>query len=308
MGFSANFTAIDFETANGQRDSACQLAAVRVRGGQIVHEKMWMIRPQPLSFSPMNIQIHGITPDQVEQEPEFADLWDEISETFGDDCLVAHNASFDVGVLVACLRTHNQPIPEFHFTCTRALARRTWQHRRGYGLKPLSEWLGIQFRHHDALEDSIACAKILLACGIDQQATSVEDLENKLRITRGRAGPWGYKGPANRRAAPSRSTRGQRVIDLQRLMIRAEFIRPLDGKRVVFSGRFVNFNLQQAKDLASRLGGICQQEVGEGTDYVVLGKEGNRASQHQNASSTANPQVLSEDEFLDFLISEKISQ
>jgi DNA polymerase III subunit epsilon len=31
-----DFTAIDFETANNGRHSACQLAAVKVRGGKIV--------------------------------------------------------------------------------------------------------------------------------------------------------------------------------------------------------------------------------------------------------------------------------
>ena len=51
MAFLANFTAIDFETANRRRDSACQLAAVRVRDGQLDQERMWMIRPDPFFFS-----------------------------------------------------------------------------------------------------------------------------------------------------------------------------------------------------------------------------------------------------------------
>ena len=205
MDFLANFTAIDFETANQRRDSACQLAAVRVRQGQVVDEAMWMIRPQPMSFSPRNVHIHGITPEQVHQEPEFGDLWDSISEMIGDDCIVAHNASFDMGVLIACLQTHGKPIPELQFSCTRAVARRVWPGRPGYGLKPLSDWLGVRFRHHDALEDSRACAKIMMAAGIDQKATSMEDLEQKLKLTRGQAGDWGYRGPANAGSKRSRS-------------------------------------------------------------------------------------------------------
>ena len=78
--FAADFTAIDFETANKSRDSACQLAAVRVRSGVIVHEAMWMIRPQPLRFSPGNIRVHGITPNDVKNELEFGEIWNEIHQ------------------------------------------------------------------------------------------------------------------------------------------------------------------------------------------------------------------------------------
>ena len=283
MDFLADFTAIDFETASRRRDSACQLAAVRVRGGRIVNEAMWMIKPRPMQFSTGNIHIHGITPDRVRDEPEFGSLWGEIDETFGDDCLVAHNASFDIGVLIACLQAHRKPIPQIHFSCTRAVARRTWPHRRGYGLKPLSDWLGVRFKHHDALEDSIACAKVMLAAGIDQEATSLEDLEKRLKLSRGSAGDWGYRGPTTSRrkrkaVAPSAGPQpapvpaGAPPLDLQRLLIRAEFIRPLSGKRVVFTGSLSVMDLDQAEALAHRLGGTCQNEVGEQTDYVVIGK------------------------------------
>ncbi len=105
MDFAANFTAIDFETANRRADSACQLAAVAVRDGKIADSVTWLIRPEPLYFSRVNIEIHGITPDQVRGEPDFGDLWPEIAEKISDDCLVAHNAGFDIGVLLACLRT-----------------------------------------------------------------------------------------------------------------------------------------------------------------------------------------------------------
>ncbi len=283
MEFSADFTAIDFETASRRSDSACQLAAVRVRQGRIVEQASWLIRPEPFYFSQVNIQIHGITPDDVRDAPNFGDLWPEIHQRFGDDCLVAHNATFDIGVLISCLRAHAQSIPEMHFTCTRAIARKTWPHRNRYGLKPLAEWLGIRFRHHDALEDSIACAKILLAAGIDRNAQSLEDLEQRLRLARGVAGQWGHRTPSakSRRQkssvkppqrtslvseSPSSSESG---FDFQRAMIRAEFIQSLCGKRVVVSGKFRLLSREQAQALAKRLGGNCCQAVDETTDLLV---------------------------------------
>ncbi|OYP38516.1 exonuclease domain-containing protein [Rhodopirellula sp. MGV] len=193
MAFQANFTAIDFETANRRQDSACQLAAVVVRDGKIVREGMWMIRPEPFFFSAININIHGIHPDDVRDEPNFGGLWGEISEFIADDCLIAHNAMFDIGVLKACLEKHQCDIPSQTFSCTRLISRHTWPDRQRYGLKPLSTWLGIDFKHHDALEDSRACARLLLAAGATLGVESMDELEQKLRLSRGKYGDWGIK-------------------------------------------------------------------------------------------------------------------
>lgn len=319
MDFAADFTAIDFETANHAPDSACQLGAVVVRDGQVVDQFMWMIRPEPLYFSQGNIRIHGITPAQVREESNFGDLWSEISNKIGNDCLVAHNASFDIKVLLACLRTHQKSIPEIHFTCTRAVARRTWPHHRRYGLKPLSNWLGIRFQHHDALEDSIACAKILLAAGIDREATSLDHLEQILKLNRGKAGAWGYRGatgkPKRRTGRVNPTTlasdsaaglpflfpnqlagSGEHVpnvaeseteIDLQRILIRGEFVRPLSGKRIVFSGKLHCMSPSDAENLTVRLGGTWQETVDQQTDYLVMGS-GKNSSASTDGSDNAH--------------------
>jgi DNA polymerase-3 subunit epsilon len=338
MEFAADFTAIDFETASRRHDSACQLGLATVRQGQIIERVCWLIRPKPLYFHRANIQIHGITPEQVRDKPEFGELWPEISERIGDDCLVAHNAAFDLRVLIGALQSHRHPIPELRFTCTRAIARRTWPHLRRYGLKPLSNWLGIRFRHHDALEDAVACAKILLAAGIDREATSLPDLERRLRLRTGKAGSWGLRTPSgsSRRRprlekVPSPSTAefglpfllpdqltpaAERVrstagveegedteamaggqIDLQRLMIRAEFIRPLAGVQVVLAGKFRMLSAEQARDLADRSGAVCKEQVDDKTDFMVV-DEMMRSQAEKEADTRGVTRVISEREFL----------
>jgi DNA polymerase-3 subunit epsilon len=337
MEFAADFTAIDFETASRRHDSACQLGLATVRQGQIIDRVCWLIRPKPLYFHRANIQIHGITPEQVGDKPEFGELWPEISERIGDDCLVAHNAAFDLRVLIGTLRSHRHPIPELRFTCTRAIARRTWPHLRRYGLKPLSNWLGIRFRHHDALEDAVACAKILLAAGIDREATSLPDLERRLRLRRGKAGSWGLRTPSGSsrprtRSGNAPSTPTQDVglpfllpnqlapgtgrvratagvedgeateaasgqIDLQRLMIRAEFIRPLAGVQVVLAGKFRLLSPEQARDLADRSGAVCKEQVDHDTDFMVV-DETTRSQAKSEAVTTGVTRMISEQEFL----------
>jgi DNA polymerase III subunit epsilon len=201
-----DFTAIDFETANSERHSACQLAAVKVRDGQIVDRQCWWIRPRPFYFSRMNIQVHGIQPERVAEEPEFGQCWSMIRRYLNDECLIAHNAPFDIGVLTACLRFHQIPVPDLEFSCTRLIARHAWAGRPAYGLKPLASWLGITFRHHDALEDSIACAKILIAAAESIGAESMEQLEQQLNLRRGTAGDWGYRGATRQRVSKRKVT------------------------------------------------------------------------------------------------------
>ncbi|MEM6776694.1 MAG: exonuclease domain-containing protein [Planctomycetota bacterium] len=294
-----DFTAIDFETATHARDSACQLAAVRVRRGEIVHRKCWLIRPRPFHFSRSNIAIHGIHPADVANELEFGDQWPEMAATIGEDTILAHNASFDMGVLLACLNSHDLPTPELEYSCTRAIGRRVWPQLPRFGLKPLASWLGIEFRHHDALEDSIACAKIAIAAAAKLQVDGLEELESAIGLKRGRAGAWGKRGLTDRRSGrprigptacaatterspkttPGTSNSPARMDpDVQRLMIRAEFIQPLAGRRIAFAGRLQRFKRNDAVAIAERGGGTCQSRVCGTTDFLVVGKVHSRKS------------------------------
>lgn len=322
-----DFTAIDFETATRQSDSACQLAAVRVRGGEIVDSASWLIRPRPFRFSPQNIQIHGITPAMVRDEKEFGELWPQIRQTFGEDCLIAHNASFDMGVLMACLQTHDHPIPEMQYSCTRAIAKRAWSHLPRFGLKPLSDWLGVRFKHHDALEDSIACAKIAIAAAEEVNAGSLEELEDKLKLSRGAAGSWGKTGPSKPKSRRTRKPEPPKPApeqlpdamvtpsgtDLQRLLLRAEFVRPLHGKSVVFTGTLTRLQREQAEQLVTCCGGKCQATVSKRTSLLIVGQTDERTLASGRSISTkeekarqlmaegAELRILSEDDLLQML-------
>ncbi len=305
-----DFTALDFETANHRRDSACQLGLAVVRGGKIVDRRVWLIRPEPLSFSSMNIQVHGIRPHQVQNKPTFGELWPEIRPYLVDDCLIAHNASFDMGVLMGCLQSHRCEIPAMHFNCTRLISRATWPGRQGYGLKPLSQWLEIRFQHHDALEDAIACAQILLSAAISLQVPNLTALESRLRLRRGAVGADGYQAAGRATVAKRRST-GSRAnstpnknlaaandawsaelhevstdyessnrdrtsvvsqrIDYQRLCVRAEWIRSLKDQVVVCTGQFSSLTREQLEHLVQRSGGTVVNRVVPGVQWVVVG-------------------------------------
>ena len=155
------FAALDFETADEGRDSACALAVVRCEGGRIVAREARLIRPPRQGF--VFTYIHGIRWEDVAGEPSFEEVWEDLRPLVdGVDFLAAHNAPFDRSVLASCCRTAGIEPPETAFQCTVQLARSVW------GIYPtklpnVCSHLGIPLRHHDAASDAEACARIVLA-------------------------------------------------------------------------------------------------------------------------------------------------
>lgn len=156
-----NFVAIDFETADNGRDSACSVALVVVKGGQVVDSISRLIRPpRPrVMFS----EIHGLTWADVKDAPDFAGVWPDLAGALaGADFLAAHNAPFDRGVLEGCCATYGLTHPVKPFLCTVQLAREVWN-LRPTKLPDVCRYLGLSLNHHDALSDATACANIVLA-------------------------------------------------------------------------------------------------------------------------------------------------
>lgn len=157
----ASFAAIDFETADQGRDSACAVAVVRVEHGAIVARKAVLVRPPRRQF--IFSYIHGITWDMVAQSPGFAEAWPQVEPLLlGVDRVWAHNASFDKGVVTACCAAFGVQAPSLTWACSMKLARQRWGFDRP-NLANVASTLGIPLRHHDAASDAEACARVVLA-------------------------------------------------------------------------------------------------------------------------------------------------
>jgi DNA polymerase-3 subunit epsilon len=156
-----SFVALDFETADDQRDSACAVAVVRVEDQKIVERRHSLIRPPRKLF--LFTHLHGIAWTHVENEPTFGKLWPRLAPLLrAGDFIAAHNASFDRSVLWACCQAARVAPPDAPFQCTVQLARRMWR-LRPTTLPDVCRHLQIPLRHHDPLSDAEACARIVLA-------------------------------------------------------------------------------------------------------------------------------------------------
>lgn len=162
----STFVALDFETADQGRDSACSLGLVRVENQQIVEQVQYLIRPPRSTFR--FTYIHGIRWQDVMNQPSFAEHWDSMRSILqGAEFFAAHNASFDRGVLHHCCDVAEIQRPPQQFVCTVQLARQVWN-IRPTKLPNVCEYLGIPLIHHQALSDAQACAQIIIAA--QQQA------------------------------------------------------------------------------------------------------------------------------------------
>lgn len=158
-----DFCAIDFETATYERNSACELGICVVENSEIVRTKTWLIKPPSFPyFSPKNIDVHGISPSDVANAPTFDEIWYEAEELLYGSLMIAHNATFDAGVLRACLSHYGIFAPKIQYLCSIQLAKKSWNYLPRYGLKPLAEYHKINFNHHRAGDDAEVCAKISL--------------------------------------------------------------------------------------------------------------------------------------------------
>lgn len=165
------FVAIDFETADQGRDSACSVGLVRVEHGVVKHKVVQLIRPPRMEggdlFTPVPesfefTHIHGIKPAHVADAPTFKEAWPKLAPVIeGAHFLAAHNAPFDSGVLSACCAAARLPAPKHRFICTVRLARSTWN-IYPTKLPDVARHLKLELNHHEALSDALACANIVI--------------------------------------------------------------------------------------------------------------------------------------------------
>jgi len=156
----SSFAAIDFETANYSRDSACAVGIVVVSDRRIVDQERFLIRPPSSNFR--FTHIHGLTWRDVRSAPDFEGLWPRLRKLVrGIDFLAAHSAYFDRSVLRACCEVAEVKAPAVPFVCTVKLARE-YLNIYPTTLPRVCRQLRISLEHHDPLSDAVACARIVL--------------------------------------------------------------------------------------------------------------------------------------------------
>jgi len=157
-----DFIAIDFETASSAYHSACSLGLSFVKNAKIVDKKYYLIKP-PCKFISYHVKIHGLTEEDVENAPTWAEVWPEINELTKNTLLIAHSAKFDISVLTACCHFYDLPLPHFQYIDSIDLFRAAYPTHQRASLDYCANLLGIKLEnHHNAEEDALACAQVAI--------------------------------------------------------------------------------------------------------------------------------------------------
>ena len=184
-----NFVAIDFETATSGTNGICSMGICSVVDNKVIKTQEILIKPQPFEFNEYNIKIHNITPEMVVDKPTFNEIWNEIFPYLNDRLVIAHNASFDVSVLLNALKMYNIEFPNFSYLCTVKLSQKAYPELESHKLNNLADSLGIDFSHHRSGDDAYACAMVLLKILEDFKINTIEELVDKFEIGIGKVFP-----------------------------------------------------------------------------------------------------------------------
>lgn len=289
-----NFVAIDFETANNAQSSACALGLVKVESGVIVERREWLIKPTPFEMGFYQNKIHKIELMDLVDKPAFDEIWDELKPLLENQVVIAHNASFDFGVLNSVCSHYNIKPIKFTRMCSIALSRMAWHNERGYGLSTLvkSKLDNYSFNHHDALADAEACAQLVLKVLNVLSLSSIQEIQY-------------YKSS---RLQIKRSSRVKTVKKVFEGTINEGLNNPFRKKEVVFTGTLEYFVRKEAEVLVKKIGGFPAQFVSSRTKYLVVGQydiNRTKSSKIQKAEQLAlegyNVKIIGEKEFIEMM-------
>lgn len=251
-----DFVAIDFETANFARASACAVGLVRVEGGALADRSEWFIDPPGGAYF-TNTFIHGITERDVEGAPTWGESVERISAFSAGLPLIAYSG-FDRGVYNAANAVLGLPDRGFSWLNAYSLVRRRFPPGSvavdDYRLPTIVNFLGVaDFEHHKAVEDAAACAGIVLKVAAMDGLGDLDELW-----------PARVYGPRHRIYAPK--------APLPDPNPDADPAHPLYGQRVCFTGKLDSFTQGEAERIAADFGCEVEDNMTRHTTLVVVGQ------------------------------------
>ena len=118
------YIVFDVETPNRYNNRISAIGISVVEDAKIINEYFYFVNPGQ-RFDWFNTQLTGISAELVADAPTFPQLWKVIEPVMNSGILVAHNASFDMGVIRKCLRDYGIAWkPQVRGLCTVVMGRR----------------------------------------------------------------------------------------------------------------------------------------------------------------------------------------
>ncbi|MGD6854583.1 PolC-type DNA polymerase III [Bacillus infantis] len=179
-------------------DTIIELAAVKIHDGEIIDRFESFANPHH-RLSATTINLTGITDDDVRNAPEVEEVLRKFKEWSGNDILVAHNASFDMGFLNTGYKRYGLGKAANPVIDTLELARFLLPEMKNHRLNTLAKKFDVELtQHHRAIYDAEATGYLLIKMLKEVMQKGI-DYHNQLNDNMG-------KGNAYQRARPYHCT------------------------------------------------------------------------------------------------------
>ncbi|XQY93547.1 PolC-type DNA polymerase III [Metabacillus sp. HB246100] len=171
------YVVFDVETTglSAVYDTVIELAAVKIQNGEITDRFESFANPHhPLSAT--TIDLTGITDDMVRDAPNVDEVLRKFKDWIGDDILVAHNASFDMGFLnVGYKKLLGEEKAKNPVIDTLELGRFLYPELKNHRLNTLCKKFDIELtQHHRAIYDAEATGYLLIKMLKDAAEKEIE--------------------------------------------------------------------------------------------------------------------------------------
>ena len=157
--FVSNVTFVVFDTEttgfSPTTDRIVELGAVKFRNGEVVEEKSWLINPgRKIPY--WATKVHGITDEEVKNEPAFADIYPEFLEFISGSVLIAHNAKFDISFVKAEATRAGRELPANKVIDSLALFRKWYPKSSSHSVAAVAKHAAVRTDTlHRAAADSM---------------------------------------------------------------------------------------------------------------------------------------------------------
>lgn len=282
-----SYVAIDFETANARRTSACSVGLTKVMNGQIVDSFYSLINPEE-SFDYFNTEINGIHEEDVTDAPTMADLYPELVPFIDGLPLVAHNASFDMSVLRYTLDKYELPYPEVGYFCSWILAKRLLR-LPSYRLDKIASYYKIRFQHHQASDDARVCAEIVRNMLNEAHIEDIDQMQKKIKYRLGRLHKNSYSPFSSN---TYRNTQSFKPSQITASRTSFDEHHPLYHQVVVFTGVLTAMSREDACRKVVNCGGINGNNVTKQTTILVVGDPDSRTPNNKKSSKEQKAEKL----------------
>ena len=292
-----NFIALDCEWVNDNKD-ICEIGITKVTKGEIDYSQKWFILPQTKDTSKLASEKCKVFEGDLYDAPTLIEVWDDIVSHIENNIIICHNAkSADMDCMIKMMCKYDiNIIPNFIFLCSCRFAE-SIGHFGSSSLSALCSEYGItQNNHHEAMDDTISCAKVFIEC-YKEAGISFNDIIKE-------------KGESFKNYFYSRNDKidASECINLNAIDINSQCCCSLfKGIKFCTTGKTFKYGKFLTNRIIHKLGGniLCDVRKKDLPDVVVYSNGYENSGKVQRARQWDIQHIISEDELFEYIRTNK---